>query len=88
MNKILNKIFSLLCSINKDKYQHFTLGTIIAAVAALLVGFLPVWVMELVSIIAVVASAIGKELYDTEITYTDILATVLGGIPIWIVLLF
>lgn len=36
MKKILNWIFALLDKVGKDKYQHFTLGAIIASIVYML----------------------------------------------------
>lgn len=83
--KFANRIITALCGIQKDKYQHFALGAIIAcaafAVAAL---FGSAAIAILWSIATVVGAALWKDCaYDATIDPKDIIATIGGGATVW-----
>lgn len=85
----MEKIITYLNAIAKDKYQHFALGFVIAAIAfiasALWLGF---WWALPVSIVIVVAGARLKEYYDKKnggyFDCQDFAATCAGGVVLWL----
>lgn len=85
MKKIFNKIVGWLNRISADKYKHFALGAVIAAVA-LLAGalILPKWAAVSASMIVAGLAGAAKEIYDDRTDRTDIFATCLGGLAVWI----
>lgn len=81
MKNIITKIVGWLNKIGADKYKHFTLGAIIAAVVIMALAlFVPKWAAFAASVVAVAVAAIGKEHIDDEADDMDVLATCLGGI--------
>ena len=85
MRKIFDKLFAALGKIGKDKYQHFSLGAIIAVVALCLSAGLPFPVANFVSIVAVLGVELFKEfVLDAKADWKDIVATLLGGLCVWV----
>lgn len=88
MKNLLNKIVGWLNKIPADKYKHFALGAVIAAIV-LLIGalFLPKWAALVASVAVVAIAAVVKEKIDATVDRYDILATSLGGLVVWAVFL-
>lgn len=85
MRKIIDKMFTLLGGIGKDKYQHFSLGAIIAVVALCLSAGLPFPAANFISIVAVLGVELFKEfVLDSRADWRDIVATLLGGLCVWV----
>lgn len=85
MKQLFDKIIGWLNSIGADKYKHFALGTVIAAIAVIaLACFLPKWAVTAGSVAVVAMAAIIKERIDDEADNKDILATLLGGVAVWV----
>jgi short subunit fatty acids transporter len=85
MRKIFDKIFAALGKIGKDKYQHFSLGAIIAVVALCLSAGLPFPAANFVSIVAVLGLELFKEfVLDAKADWRDVVATLLGGLCVWV----
>lgn len=85
MRKIFDKIFAALGKIGKDKYQHFSLGAVIAAMALCLSAGLPFPAANFVSIVAVLGVELFKEFaLDSRADWKDIVATILGGLCVWV----
>ena len=85
MRKIFDKIFAALGKIGKDKYQHFSLGAVIAVVALCLSAGLPFPAANFVSIVAVLGVELFKEFaLDSRADWKDIVATLLGGLCVWV----
>ena len=83
MKNIINKIIGLLNGIGADKYKHFALGNVIAAITVIaLVCFLPKWAVIVGSVAIIAMAAIGKEKIDGKTDNKDILATLLGGVVV------
>lgn len=80
MKKILNWIFALLDKIGKDKYQHFTLGALITAVAFLvLLTFCKPDLAWWLSLFITFGAEFCKEfIIDAEGSPADFFATMLG----------
>lgn len=91
MKNLINKLLARLNGIGKDKYQHFTLGALIALAAMLVALPLNAWwggFPPLVSMIAVVIVALIKERrIDAKADLNDILWTLAGGAVVWAVYL-
>ena len=87
MKSLINKFFAMLCEIGMDKYQHFTFGSLVACLSALASCWLPLWAIVIISVLAVVAVALGKELYDDTSDWWDFGVTIAGGSMVWIALL-
>ena len=89
MKNLIAKILTRLNSIPKDKYQHFAVGAVLAAVALIVAHPLQAWwrwFPLLVSMIAVVTAAVVKERrIDHEADLYDILWTLAGGGVVWII---
>ena len=88
MKNIITKIVGWLNRIPADKYKHFAAGAAIAA-AVLLVGalILSKWAAVSASMIIVGLVGAAKEIYDDRDDRTDrsdIFATSLGGLAVWI----
>lgn len=85
MKRLLNKIVGWLNGIPADKYNHFAVGASLAA-AVLLVGALalPKWAAVSTSMIVVGLAGAAKEIYDDRSDRSDIFATSLGGLVVWI----
>lgn len=78
-------MFTLLGGIGKDKYQHFSLGAIIAVVALCLSAGLPFAAANFISIVAVLGVELFKEfVLDSRADWRDIVATMLGGLCVWV----
>lgn len=85
MRKILNWIFAQLGKIGKDKYQHFTLGAIIAMAVLCISAGLPFAAANFISVLATLVIALTKEfVIDSEASAWDITATMAGGLMVWI----
>lgn len=86
MRKIFDSLFAALGTIKKDKYQHFSLGAIIAAVVlCFLAGLLPFPAANFVSIVAVLGVELFKEfVLDAKADWRDVVATILGGLCVWV----
>lgn len=85
MKQIFDKIVGWLNSIPADKYKHFAVGTAVAAVVLLAVAlFVPQWLALTASVVAVIAAAVGKEKADAKADLRDIVATLGGGVVVWI----
>ena len=85
MRKIFDRLFAALGNIGKDKYQHFSLGAIIAVVALCLSAGLPFPAANFVSIVAVLGVELFKEfVLDAKADWRDIVATILGGLCVWV----
>lgn len=85
MRKIFDKLFAALGKIGKDKYQHFSLGAIIAVVALCLSAGLPFPAANFISIVAVLGAELFKEfVLDAKADWKDIVATLLGGLCVWV----
>lgn len=81
MRKIFDRLFAALGKIGKDKYQHFSLGAVIAVVALCLSAGLPFPAANFVSIVAVLGVELFKEfVLDSRADWRDIVATLLGGL--------
>lgn len=85
MKQLLDKIVGWLNRIPADKYKHFAVGAAIAA-PVLLVGalILPKWAAVFTSMIVVGLAGAAKEIYDDRADRSDIFATCLGGLAVWI----
>lgn len=85
MKQIITKIVGWLNRIPADKYKHFAVGAFIAAVV-LLEGalVLPKWAAVSTSMIVVGLAGAAKEIYDDRSDRSDIFATSLGGLVVWI----
>ena len=60
-------------------------GADIAAVVLLApVWFVPQWLALTASVVAVIAAAVGKEKADAKADLRDIVATLCGGVVVWI----
>ena len=85
MKQLFDKIVGWLNRIPADKYKHQALGADIAAVVLLaLVWFVPQWLALTASVVAVIAAAVGKEKADAKADLRDIVATLCGGVVVWI----
>lgn len=85
MKDIIDKIIGWLNGIGADKYKHFALGTVIAAITVIVLAcFLPKWAVIVGSVAVVAMAAIIKERIDEEADNKDILATLLGGVAVWV----
>lgn len=85
MKRIFDKIVGWLNGIGADKYKHFALGAVIAAITVILLAcFLPKWAIIVGSVAVVAMAAIVKERIDEQADEQDIVATCLGGAVVWI----
>lgn len=83
MKNIINKIVGWLNGIGADKYKHFALGVVIAAIMVIMLAcFLPKWAVIVGSVAIIAMAAIGKEKIDGKTDNKDILATLLGGVVV------
>ncbi|MEG2599110.1 MAG: hypothetical protein RSA66_06525 [Muribaculaceae bacterium] len=85
----MKKIYQILNSIAKDRWMHFTIGTV-SALWLLLAGcLLNFWFGIALSVVGCIALAFGKEYYDHKqdnvFDCIDFIATVFGGIQVWVV---
>lgn len=96
IKKLLSRLFEILSNIPKDKYQHNVLGGCIAAwsfIFVMMLGLIASTKIILVialscSLVATVSCALWKDLiYDTSPDWKDIIATIIGGIRIWTVII-
>lgn len=85
MKRLLDKIVGWLNGIGADKYKHFAVGAVLAA-AVLLAGalILSKWACVSASMIVVGLAGAAKEIYDDRTDRSDIFATSLGGLAVWI----
>lgn len=85
MKRAIEKIVGWMNRIPADKYKHFAVGAFVAAVV-LLVGalVLPKWAAVSTSMIVVGLAGAAKEIYDDRSDRSDIFATSLGGLVVWI----
>ena len=85
MHRLFKLLFKKLDKIGKDKYQHFTLGAIIASLVMGVTLWLPLSTSIIISIISVVIAELFKEfVLDGKADYKDIIATILGGSCVWL----
>lgn len=85
MKRAIEKIVGWMNRIPADKYKHFAVGAVLAAVVLLaLVWFVPQWLALTASVVAVIAAAVGKEKADAKADLRDIVATICGGVVVWI----
>lgn len=83
MKDIINKIIGWLNGIGADKYKHFALGVVIAAIMVIILAcFLPKWAVIVGSVAILAMAAIVKERFDDEADNKDILATLIGGVAV------
>lgn len=83
MKNIINKIIGWLNRIPADKYKHFALGTVIAAIMVIILAcFLPKWAVIVGSVAILAMAAIVKERIDEKADNKDILATLIGGVAV------
>lgn len=83
MKDIIEKIVGWLNGIGADKYKHFALGAVIAAITVILLAcFLPKWAVIVGSVAIVAMAAIVKERIDEKADNKDILATLIGGVAV------
>ena len=74
MRDLTHKLASVFFKIPQDKLLHFCVGYLIAAT---LFNFSPLIIWGVVTTVAV-----AKELIDYKLDWLDIVATVLGALPI------
>lgn len=85
MKNIITKIVGWMNRIPADKYKHFAVGAAIAALVLLSGALaLPQWAAVSTSMIVVGLSGAAKEIYDDRADRSDIFATSLGGLVVWI----
>lgn len=85
MKRIFDKIVGWLNRISADKYKHFAVGAVLAAVVQLAGELiLPKWASLVASVAIVAMAAIVKERFDEQVDRSDIIATSLGGLVVWI----
>lgn len=88
MKNIITKIVGWMNRIPADKYKHFAVGAAIAALVLLSGALaLPKWAAVSTSMIVVGLAGAAKEIYDDRADRSDIFATSLGGLVVWIVYL-
>ena len=78
----MKKIIELLDKIGKDKYQHFTIGALIASVVLCICSWceLPFAATHFIALVCVLIAELVKEFcLDTEPDVKDVIATLLGG---------
>lgn len=89
MKKVIEKFIGWLNVVPKDKYQHFTLGAIIASVALIITAPLIDcwrWLPLVTSAVALVSLAMVKEYaVDSKVDVNDILWTIGGGYTVWVI---
>ncbi|WP_308502682.1 hypothetical protein [uncultured Alistipes sp.] len=85
MKQPLDKIVGWLNKIGADKYKHFALGAVIAAIV-LLIGalFIPKWAALVAAVAVVAIAAVVKEKIDATADLRDIVATLGGGAVVWL----
>lgn len=87
MKNLIHKLLNLLNRIPKDRYQHFTVGAMLAALVCLAALPLRAWwpgLPLLVSMTVVLAAALVKERQiDARADLWDILWTLAGGAVVW-----
>ena len=81
---IWNKLVTLLTSIDKDKYMHFTCGVFISFLAVLIFCWfdIPAVTAAMALIFSVIAGLVKDYVIDDKADVWDILATLLGGVII------
>lgn len=85
MKRAIEKIVGWLNRIPADKYKHFAVGAAIAALVLLYGALaLPKWAAVSTSMIVVGLAGAAKEIYDDRADRSDIFATSLGGLVVWI----
>ena len=83
MKNIIDKIVGWLNGIGADKYKHFALGVVIAAIMVIaLACFLPKWAVIVGSVAVAAMAAIVKERIDEKADNKGILATLIGGVVV------
>ena len=88
MKRAIEKIIGWMNRIPADKYKHFAVGAAIAALVLLSGALaLPKWAAVSTSMIVVGLVGAAKEIYDDRTDRSDIFATSLGGLVVWIVYL-
>lgn len=91
MKKLLIRLLNRLGGIGKDKYQHFTIGAVVACAAFLAPRLLGAGsgLALGVSAVLVLCAALYKEYrLDPVPDARDILATMLGGAVVWVTVVF
>lgn len=87
MKAFLNKILAAMLAISKDRYAHFSFGAVIASLVCLAFCWLPDWAGVSISAVTVIGCAVAKELWlDWKADWVDVIATLLGGVMVWVVL--
>lgn len=85
----MRKIYQILNSIAKDRWMHFTIGTVSALWLLLAGSLVSFWCGMVLSASGCVVLAFGKEYYDrcqgNIFDCIDFIATVLGGLQVWLV---
>lgn len=96
IGNLFESMLKWLNSIEKDKYQHYSLGAAIAATIffasppflVLITTSYVFWLALGLSIFSVVAFAVWKDyIHDEKSDKKDVYATVVGGATVWIVAL-
>ena len=85
MRKLWDKFVTLLYKVGQDKWFHFFAGLIVAAALVIWTG----WSWS--ALIAAAAIGIAKEVFDIITTkvydWKDFVATLCGGVLIWLIAL-
>ena len=85
MRKLWDKFFTLLYKVGQDKWFHFIAGLIVAAALVIWTG----WCWS--ALIAAAAAGVAKEVFDVITTkvydWKDFVATLCGGVLIWLIAL-
>lgn len=85
MRKLWDKFVTLLYKVGQDKWFHFIAGLIVAAALVIWTG----WSWS--ALIAAAAIGIAKEVFDIITTkvydWKDFVATLCGGVLIWLIAL-
>ena len=89
MKRVFGWIFALLGKVGKDKYQHFTLGAIIAAVVFVAIAAIGradvAWWLSLIVVFC--AETFKEFVLDAKADLKDVVATMLGwasvGVPLF-----
>lgn len=85
MRKLWDKFVTLLYKVGQDKWFHFIVGLIVAAALVIWTG----WCWS--ALIAAAAAGVAKEVFDVITTkvydWKDFVATLCGGVLIWLIAL-
>lgn len=90
MKRFLTKMIQYLANIRADRYMHFSVGALAAAVSYLIAAMFCCGPVAFgMSVLVVLTAAGWKELcYDTVADIWDFWVTMAGGAVVWTVLLF